>query len=760
MDQEPFDMFGVGQPAPESKTIIQPQLVERLKAGARGEKSEIHELIIERLQELANSIIAVFTHEGGVIGWGLEVIDDFIQGIPILGDIYALLRKLITGEGDIEIPAILESSRAALAKVPIIGDLMEIISGVEDGNLNDVGTWVNNILGVLGGLGRNTNRILLELQAKLSEGATFSDTFDGPNTSSLGNGWVQGGEGTALEVRDNAARLNGLSGISAGTRYAICPVVAGDNNVTVAVGVNNKGVATAAMTSIILRANADMTEFVYANVYRNRVYIGRGTRAGNAWTYSDWKSNTSVNIAEGSVVEFQAEDAKYRLTCNGETLIDWHTDITGYPVDATHRTVGFTQETRFVLVAPIFSWGLVVFTMRSTVKLTAIEGLDTKLGVVSDTVDDVSGTVGAVADTLNQLVGEKNAEGSNGVSHFYNFASYGPGNTLTGLFNHQVAGRIGVKSNGFAGPIVTGDAEGRIVTKSWLTADDQQISIVIGAGTTFDAFTEAFLRSNAACTTGVSMSFGKDTMRVGRWVAPSPSGAISSWTQYGTDIPINYSAGDTFTLQAVGETYTVLKNGNPIAIRVGSGSPIGPLYRYGGLLFFQTAGIFTVSPPLIRSLTIADFATPTYRGTGFRIIRSLTTATANTSGDQSYLPANTFDVISEQSNMGAINLANGTVEILKAGYWTFFGKVQFNAAAGGTNRYTASILRERSGDLRRPMRGADFQGSLVFGAVVSHSFYCESGDIVNLGCDTASGRGVVGAVDGSNTAFSGFLGSS
>ncbi|GAB2646397.1 hypothetical protein GCM10027169_13270 [Gordonia jinhuaensis] len=32
-----------------------------------------------------------------------------------------------------------------------LGDLLEIISGVEDGDLNDVGTWVNNLKNVLGG---------------------------------------------------------------------------------------------------------------------------------------------------------------------------------------------------------------------------------------------------------------------------------------------------------------------------------------------------------------------------------------------------------------------------------------------------------------------------------------------------------------------------------------------------------------------------------------------------------------------------------
>lgn len=41
-----------------------------------------------------------------------------------------------------------------LEDIPVIGgalsDLLEVISGVEDGNVNDVGTWVNNVLGMFG----------------------------------------------------------------------------------------------------------------------------------------------------------------------------------------------------------------------------------------------------------------------------------------------------------------------------------------------------------------------------------------------------------------------------------------------------------------------------------------------------------------------------------------------------------------------------------------------------------------------------------
>ena len=34
-----------------------------------------------------------------------------------------------------------------LARIPIIGDIIEFITGIEDGDLNDIGTWVNSVIG-------------------------------------------------------------------------------------------------------------------------------------------------------------------------------------------------------------------------------------------------------------------------------------------------------------------------------------------------------------------------------------------------------------------------------------------------------------------------------------------------------------------------------------------------------------------------------------------------------------------------------------
>ena len=56
--------------------------------------------------------------------------------------------SLITGStNDEKVSGVL----AALQKVPILGDLVEIFTGVEDGDESDLGTWVNNLKSAFGG---------------------------------------------------------------------------------------------------------------------------------------------------------------------------------------------------------------------------------------------------------------------------------------------------------------------------------------------------------------------------------------------------------------------------------------------------------------------------------------------------------------------------------------------------------------------------------------------------------------------------------
>lgn len=681
-----------------------------------------------------------------------------------VGDLIENLIIIFTGGGDIGemFQGLKDAFIHAMQNIPIIGDLIEIFTGIEDGNMQDLGTWVGNLLDMLFGGFRNSNRVLLELQAKLAEGATYSDTFDRSDSpSSLGNGWTQGGAGSALGIIGNAARIDGLP-FSTGRRYAICPKKADKDDMAVSVGVNNKGIAPAAMTTLFLQSNEDLTEFVYANLYKKAFYIGRGTRSGNTWTFNDWKQNTSKQIVEGGMVTFTAEDildntgaptgtCNYKLTSNGETLVE-HVDAL-YPRNELHRWSGFAQETKIVGIIPQISWGLVAYTMRSQVDLTPVEEYVGNLSKPGGAINAVETSVGVVADAVNKIVGEQTGEGNQGSNFFYNFTERATGNTLTD-FDHQTPGAIGILPSTFwCGIQIGGAVKARMWTKNVLGSSDHQISVVLGDSTLADADTELHVRVNAAGTSGMALRLATTTCSLWSWTAPSPSG-VAVYTKIGPDIAMKFAAGDTIALQAVGSNMTILKNRSLVTT---ISAPFAPSGTKCGLAFFQAAGLFTFHPARIRSMSISDLAKPTYRGVGFRMVRTNVTATSNTTGDNQSLPANTFDTILERSGIDAY-YEGGQVGIWRAGYYQFNARVGFNSDPNSGQSFNISLFRNSGSGWVRMARGSDFSG-ISRNCSLSTSFYCNEGDAVILGVYTNNGHGIVGGTDGSVTYFSGFLGS-
>ncbi|WP_067565776.1 hypothetical protein [Nocardia acidivorans] len=223
------------------------------------------------------------------------------------------------------------------------------------------GSFVDEFLKRIFGITSAHGTAISNLENRLAMGATFHDNFNRADANVLGNGWVQGGAGQELGIIDYAARLRG--GTNTGVRYAICPQTMSDDDHSVAVIVNPKGVMDGCPTSLFVRANADMTEFVVAHVWKRRIQLGRGTRNGNSWTFTKWEE-AQRGVNESDTVEVIATGTSYRVMVNRTTALEY-TDSTGYPVDAQHRSVGFSQETRFQGIIPNWSWGLAAFTARS-----------------------------------------------------------------------------------------------------------------------------------------------------------------------------------------------------------------------------------------------------------------------------------------------------------------------------------------------------------------------------------------------------------
>lgn len=238
-----------------------------------------------------------------------------------------------------------------------------------------VGTWVRNMLNIQ----TAHSAQLAELESTIASGASYFDTFNRSDSPTLGGGWTQGGTGPGLGIIDFAARLE--PSLTAGREYAIAPVTMEDDNHGVTVIVNPGGVARGAMTSIFVRANATLTEFVYVNIYGGAMYLGRGTRSGDTWTFNDWTRLTNQGVEESDVVQVYPVGNNYKLLVNNRIIMEWD-DVSSYPVDASHRHVGFAQELRFVALVPQYSWGIASFTARA--------GLVDMAGVVADTATALS----------------------------------------------------------------------------------------------------------------------------------------------------------------------------------------------------------------------------------------------------------------------------------------------------------------------------------------------------------------------------------
>ena len=83
-----------------------------------------------------------------------------------------------------------------------------------------------------------------------------------------------------------------------------------DNMIAYAVlGTNG---STAYDTGLYVRCNATATSFVYVNVFRNKLYLGRGTRSGGARSYTDWMTK-DIDWNVGDSLGLKADGDNYTV---------------------------------------------------------------------------------------------------------------------------------------------------------------------------------------------------------------------------------------------------------------------------------------------------------------------------------------------------------------------------------------------------------------------------------------------------------------
>lgn len=614
-------------------------------------------------------------------------------------------------------------------------------------------TWVRSIFGIQ----TSHSTKIAELEAQLAQGASFNDNFNRPDSVLLGNGWQQGGAGQQLGIIDYAAGVN-PTGIAAGRRYAYRPTpMPTDNHSAIGV-VNPDGVAVSAMTSLFIRANADLTKFVYANVYGKSIYLGWGTRAGNVWTYHDWRSTTSRGVGESDTVELKADGSVYSIIVNNTPVLTYDDTAGEYPIGNDWRTVGFAIETRVTVIIPTFSWGLASFTARTA--MASVAGIQESADAAAAAAAALAGTVSDVADTVNELVGERDAEAAAGKLIFVNFSKYNV-NDIPTEFNYSNPGFLYVNGNKHFAPAYSGADVGWAWLKEDLTNDDMQGTVVIGQNGTLDAGLGIVLRTNATRTSGMVAILYYDHIEYWRFTATAGTN-VSTWTQVSTNVDTTLTGGDTVTFRVVNETYYTLKNNQPLSsfTNVTPGTPPkGVAYRRVGMYVKQTAGLFTIPPHRPSSFSASDYATPTYKGTGFRLFRSSTGTVSAPSGTLA-VPAGTYDTAGIVAGYCEIaNLGFGQMRIKKEGWWVFTMRHNVTAAMG-TGIFAPALFRVKSGGgWSLVEQGEDNTGSNVYSVQTTFQLYCFVDDIVTSGYYLSTGKSINGNAAGTAMMFSGQLSS-
>lgn len=175
-----------------------------------------------------------------------------------------------------------------------------------------------------------------------NSGVSVTHTFNTNANPITGFTQYTAGANTPIIASSGQARLLDET-LTSGKRVARCntPTTTSDQSVVIVTGQNNLGLFFD--TSIIVRSNSTMSQFVYLNIFRNHLYLGNGNAHTGTFNVNDWADYTiPSNFNPGTTIEVTVIGNNYRVYINGQQVIAY-TDST-YPAvfnDGTHKYAGF-----------------------------------------------------------------------------------------------------------------------------------------------------------------------------------------------------------------------------------------------------------------------------------------------------------------------------------------------------------------------------------------------------------------------------------
>jgi hypothetical protein len=614
-------------------------------------------------------------------------------------------------------------------------------------------SWVRSILGIQSSHGTK----IAELEAQIAAGAAFTDNFNRPDAPDLGNGWVQGGQGQYLGIIDYAARLNNsILGTAFGIRYAICPQVMSDDNHAVVAIVNPAGVAQSAFTSLFIRANSDMTQFVYANIYGGRMYMGRGTRAGNVWTFTDWVSRTDRGVSESDTVDLSCAGTKYTLRINNVPVLE-HTDTSSYPIDGSHRYVGFASETRLVNFLPQFSWGLSGFTARNV------------LGVFAEIKSTAQDASNQALEAVNQVeaLRAQLEENNGGEGNSWSYAFVGPDGPVDAAYwSGESTNEIYIEGNKAKIRNLGYNEQSWIRHVTPITSDDMSATVVLGDDETASGsrYTSIVIKSGPNLEDFAFCSIYRHEITIGhgRWVAGNAS-IITQWWTEARETKIGHTVEFSCVRIAGADTYQVKHNGYPIIAHTDGANavPSGVGHRYVGLGMHRASALgFMLRSYAISRIAAKDISPLLKSGTGWSLYRGQGGGINCAGGGNFLLPtsAETFTATRDAIGVELNNRGRGIIKILRAGFYTVHVKLAWDTAAGTSAETRALIFQsDNPATLVMTRQGKENTGTRGWAASETFVVYCAANSYIAPGYYHTNAKNAVGDAAGTATYFDGAL---
>jgi hypothetical protein len=329
----------------------------------------------------------------------------------------------------------------------------------------------------------------------------------------------------------------------------------------------------------------------------------------------------------------------------------------------------------------------------------------------------------------------------------------------------NIGGAAGITvSGGQAGINQTGDTDSggtglsMAMWKTPLMTDQETVSIVLGnpnqGGNTYSG---VMIRAAADFSTFVWAAVETGAVALGYGTATSTGAVLNSWT---SSTNISVSQGDTLTLTANGNTYTVMVNGIGILdwIDTGGQSPVGHNNRSVGFLCSLYVNVFTWFSFNVAAFSAADTTPPAVVGTGWSIYRA-NTATVSQPAGANQISGSVYDTVRESNGCTIANLGSGQIQIGKAGWYVMSVGVNWNAACGTNYNYYAYLWSAPSptGQFSLVRAGGDTSGSTVYSSEATFVVFAPAGSVWAPGYYIAGPNSLIGDANGIGNYFDGTL---